>query len=674
MNFAAGQSSQTFTVTICNDTLVEANETFTVTLANATGGATIGTPATATVTITDDDTPTGPVTVTATAGTAAASYTNLTEAAAAINDGTHQGAIVVSINQTITEPGTVVLNGSGAGAALYTSVLIRPTADNISDSGASAQGRGLIELNGADNVTINGDNPNTTGTNRNLTLQNTAANTVTFTSVIRVAVAATVTNSADNNAFRNLNILGSATGRNIATATSTTGSENTTFGIFAGPGASTVSATTAPAAVTSFTTSVGAGATAINLSVNNNSIGTAARGISVNGSATTVFPGLQITGNSIGTQTAGGADQIYAIGITAQGSPDGIISNNTVWVESFVGTQIQGINVGVNSASGTFTIERNMVNRVRNSNGQTFGAYGINLGGSSNHVVQNNFVSGIINDQTAGTGGFGTTFGAYGIRVASGTGHKVLHNSVNLYGALGGTVNTDITAALSITAASLTGIDVRNNIFSNQITGGNPAGTRNVVINIPSAATGTFNLTLNNNAYYQGTDANSRLAQVGSAFSTTGAGEYFAANFDPTTTTPASNLRAYTSTLNAAGTNDNASFATTEAPPFVSNTNLHINTANPNRLESGGAAVGVTNDIDNETRPNGTAPDIGADEFVGVRGPANDIQATALISPTNGGTIRRGSFVHADGFVHERRHDDTNQCHGSLPHSECVEC
>ena len=213
LNWANGDSaSKTINVTICEDTDVEGNENFLSSLQSPTGGATIGTQSSTDVTIIDNDTASGPVTVTATAGTATATYNNLTEAVAAINNGTHQGDIVVSINQTITEPGTVVINGSGAGSASYTSVLIRPTADGISDSGASAQGRGLIELNGADNVTIDGDNPNSTGTNRNLTLQNTAANTVTFTSVIRVAVAATGTTSADNNSFRNLNILGSATG------------------------------------------------------------------------------------------------------------------------------------------------------------------------------------------------------------------------------------------------------------------------------------------------------------------------------------------------------------------------------------------------------------------------------------------------------------------------------
>jgi hypothetical protein len=57
LSFADGETSKTFNVTICEDTLVEGNETFNATLSNATGGATIGTPNPATVTIVDNDTP-----------------------------------------------------------------------------------------------------------------------------------------------------------------------------------------------------------------------------------------------------------------------------------------------------------------------------------------------------------------------------------------------------------------------------------------------------------------------------------------------------------------------------------------------------------------------------------------------------------------------------------------
>lgn len=51
ISFANGETSKTFTVGICLDSNVESNETFTVSLSSPTGGATLGTPATAAVTI-----------------------------------------------------------------------------------------------------------------------------------------------------------------------------------------------------------------------------------------------------------------------------------------------------------------------------------------------------------------------------------------------------------------------------------------------------------------------------------------------------------------------------------------------------------------------------------------------------------------------------------------------
>jgi len=68
----------------------------------------------------------GEVTLTATAGTPAGSFTTLKEAFDAINLGTHQGTIVISINADTTEAAPAVLNASGAGAALYTGITISP--------------------------------------------------------------------------------------------------------------------------------------------------------------------------------------------------------------------------------------------------------------------------------------------------------------------------------------------------------------------------------------------------------------------------------------------------------------------------------------------------------------------------------------------------------------------
>ena len=155
----------------------------------------------------------GPVTVTATEGVLGPTdYPTLKAAFDAINAGTHQGDLTIDIVSSTTEGSTpATLNGSGAGAASYTSVLIRPVNDAVSVTGNPATGHGVVQLNGASNVTIDGDNPNTAGTNQDLTIQNTATNTTTYTSVVRIALATSGNNHADNDIIENLNLVGNAT-------------------------------------------------------------------------------------------------------------------------------------------------------------------------------------------------------------------------------------------------------------------------------------------------------------------------------------------------------------------------------------------------------------------------------------------------------------------------------
>ncbi|MCW5908673.1 MAG: hypothetical protein KIS94_12495, partial [Chitinophagales bacterium] len=142
-----------------------------------------------------------PVEVTATAGvTGPTYYANLATAFTAISNGTHQGAITVKVNCSLTSHPAATLGASGTGGANYTSVNVYPTA-NVSITG-NTNGP-LINLDGADNVTIDG-RLNGSGATRNLTLINQA--TGTSASVIQLA------NEATQNTIRDLLIRGAGAG------------------------------------------------------------------------------------------------------------------------------------------------------------------------------------------------------------------------------------------------------------------------------------------------------------------------------------------------------------------------------------------------------------------------------------------------------------------------------
>jgi hypothetical protein len=129
-------------------------------------------------------------------------YATLKAAFDAINGGTHQGEITIKINRSSSELASCVLNASGSGGAYYTSVNIYPTATGITVSGNFETP--LIDLNGADNVTIDG-RVNGTGDAKSLTISNTSTSATAGTSTIRFIA------DASTNTVKYCNILGSST-------------------------------------------------------------------------------------------------------------------------------------------------------------------------------------------------------------------------------------------------------------------------------------------------------------------------------------------------------------------------------------------------------------------------------------------------------------------------------
>ena len=140
----------------------------------------------------------------------AGSYATVKDAFDKINDGTHTGAVTVSIIGDTAETVAAVLNASGTGSASYTSVMITPSgARTVSGSLATP----LIDLAGADNVTIDGLN----ASGNSLVISNTSTAATAGTSTIRFI------NGATNNIVRNCTISGSSTGA-VAVALATSSS------------------------------------------------------------------------------------------------------------------------------------------------------------------------------------------------------------------------------------------------------------------------------------------------------------------------------------------------------------------------------------------------------------------------------------------------------------------
>ncbi|WP_170113214.1 beta strand repeat-containing protein [Ahniella affigens] len=586
----------------------------------------------------------------------------------ALNNGVATGNITADIvSDLLTETGTHPLNRiSEEGAGNYTFV-IRPSGAARAISG-SFNGA-LIRFNGANRVTVDGSIGGA-GTDRSLTITNTSVTTpsvvlfgsvgttpitdgtlrntiitngVNTSSAVVISDGTTLGNAGrfNNIVVRNNDIRRAFVGVFATGGTTPQGGANLTYA------ENTLNTTGADAIrdVGLYMQGVN-GATVTQNTVANidkvndeNDVGIWLATGTINGT---------VSGNTVSGIGYTGTGAFGAIGINltpSAASSNLVVSGNRISDISSNGNSTGSLARGIalSGASSDLTIEKNDVQGIINTSIGTFPAYGIDISGGNNVLVSNNFVSNVSFNMTGGAA-FSTQFGVFGIRISAGTGHRVYHNSVNLSGALPGTAAASLlTTAFGLVNTSSTGLDVRDNIFANNITGGTTS-IAHVPVYLPSGGTSAMNLTWNNNAYFFGTDA--ARQGVGQAGTTAGTNFF--------TTLPA--LTAYTSTLSGSGTNDNASQASTGAVPFVSGTDLHLQPSSP--LATAGVPIAaVTTDIDNQPR-SATTPAMGADELVadlaitktdGVATATPGGSVTYTITASNGGPANSSGTV-ADTF------------------------
>nr|MCU0422581.1 hypothetical protein [Bacteroidia bacterium] len=430
------------------------------------------------------------VNVNATGGTASATYTTLGSAFAQINNGTHTGAITISITGNTTESASCMLSASGSGLTSYTRITISPSGGSYTISGAIAGD--LIDLNGADNVKIDGLN---TGGNA-LTIANSS--TSTTSSAIRFI------NDAQNDTITNCTVTSSQTGSVYGTIV---------FGVSAGGTGNdnnVITNCTIAETGTNLPT-VGVFCSGTNTSGQENS------GITISGcnianyfNPTSVTNGIFVSTGGMGwtissnklyqtatrtyttANTHNGISVISGSGHTITGNTIGYAASNgtgTYTLAGTVATRFIGINLGVGTAAAT-SVQGNII-------------ASINLATSSGAAATNGIICGI--NVTAGNVNIGTVTGNT-IGAATGT-NSIVATSTAAGGLLVG-----------INSSSTGTIDIQNNTIGALSSSGTTAAIAGSVTGINVSGVATL-ITISNNTIGNGTANN---LQGGTSGLTTG--------------------------------------------------------------------------------------------------------------------------------------------------------
>lgn len=550
------------------------------------------------------------VSVTATAGTTGPSaYTTLKGAFDAVNAGTHQGSVTISITGNTSESAMATLNASGSGSANYSSLTIKPGAGATPTISGNIANGPVVKLNGANNVTIDGSNNATTSTD--LSITNTST-TISSSNVLAIGSAGTTP-------------INNVTVKNCVLTNGT----NTSTAVIVGD-----------AAV------VGNPGYFSNITIQNNDIRNAYIGLYMYAVVSALNNSVTVTGNNINST---GANAIRLVGIYAQGvnglvinnnnignfenatpefdraiwfatgTKNATISDNTISNLSYSGTSSYapiGINIssgitnsniavtnntvsnvtssGTGTTMGMFlysamagvTVRGNKVNNIKNTNTGGYGAAGIIVAptiANAATAIVNNFVWDVAG---YGYNGYTSEDNGNGIVVDNGGGINIDFNTVVLnteQTLTGGHRSSCLLITSNVTASS--SINVRDNIFANLQTVGN-GNSRLAVSNLAITGNAVFSV-INYNDYYS---TSGNLSSTGTNASIT-------------------NTLAQLQT--SLGDNANSKNV---LPMFTGVNDLHMDPNFTTLSNNGFPLIGITTDIDGNTR-NTTTPDIGADEF-----------------------------------------------------------
>ena len=382
------------------------------------------------------------VTLTATTGTTSGNFSTIKDAFDAINAGTHQGVIVININSTTSETASAVLNGSGTGSAIYSSINMYPTATGLSITSSAASS--LIQLNGASNITIDG-RVNATGSLTDLTITNPSTGT---TSVIEFI------NGASSNTIKYCTLKAMVTNSGNAilkfnTTNTTTGNSNNTIE----HNDLTTSNDGSRAYNVIYSLGTASHENSSNTITNNNiynffkRIGSTAISLSSNTTAWSIIGNsFYETNNPFATS---GSGDLTVISITNTSGNNFTISGNFIggsaahcggnaWNKNTSNNKFTAINLNVGTTTAT-NVQNNRIQNFTYANSGNADWYGINITGGDVNIGTTN----------------GNTIGS-----ATGTGSITLTaatTGANFYG-----INSSSTGLVSIQNDTIAGITVSN--------------------------------------------------------------------------------------------------------------------------------------------------------------------------------------------------------------------
>ncbi|WP_428230931.1 T9SS sorting signal type C domain-containing protein [Flavobacterium sp.] len=487
----------------------------------------------------------------------AAPLNSLSNAIAYINANGISAPVTLLLDSDQVVTSQIVINSFSGSSATNTLTIKPNTGKTILISGGQLNtSTSIIKLNGADNVIIDGSNT-TNGTSQNLTIKSNISSNYNNESIIWIGSASSA-NGANNNIIKNTLLSGNSTSNNAPVIN----------GIVFASSADVNNQEDI--------------ANSDNL-IQNNTFSKIRYAINVKGNSSTYSKNLTISDNTFG----GSGNEILISAIRISNGQNYTISKNTIagMVRTDNSFRLSGILLEGNSNTGV--ISKNIIKGIYGNGGGRATAIWVNLSTTNTGLtISNNFINDI---KTSSTNPDDYDNSGSGIFIEGGKGINIYYNTVVL-----NSTQTGFSSALIAVNSATTLLNVRNNIFSNNSSGGTKYA---LFTNINKTDFTDINY---NNYKTSGT----YIAYYGAQITTL-------------------------AQLQSATGKDSKSQTTT--PAFISSNDFHLDAANTanNNLLVGTPITGITTDIDEDTR---TKPYMGADELKICTPPTITTQPTALIA------------------------------------------